>query len=193
VIGAAYPDNDAGPETDIEIESTTDEGYEVLTLNVSSGNQDPQTPGDALDISYSGYFEPKDIDGLDNYTISLDIFDLEPGKTPGYKLIVEYGADRNRQFTEEVDYTIEVIENDTVLLTIATFMINIYEISIDPITGNMVKELVDTQELQFVSILGELTSQVPSFPIPDFQGLQIVNLQFEGGGLDYLIIKGDVK
>jgi hypothetical protein len=193
VLGTAYPGNDAPPETDIEIKSTTDNEKEVLTLNISSGNQDPQTPGDALDISYSGYFEPKDIDGLDNYTISLDIFDLEPGKTPGYKLVVEYGADRNRQFTEEVDYIIEVMENDTVHVTIATFIINIYEIYTDPITGNLVKELVDTQELQFVSILAEQASQVPSLPIPDFQGLHIVNLQFETSEKDYLIIKGDVK
>jgi hypothetical protein len=183
VIGTLWNGKDEPPSVSIDVE-TDDQKGNAAKYNVEKD--------DNICFFSSSIFETDVVfDSGDSWQLTLK--DFEAGKKPGYQLEINYSPDSRSNYTAEAEYNVEVLENDTVCLTIATFKIFIYKISIDPVTGNLVKELVATQELQFVLILVKITTHVPSIPIPNFQGLQIVNLQFENIEKDYLIIKGDVK
>jgi len=123
---------------------------------------------------------------------SLTLFDFEAGKEPSYEINIDYDTDGESQFVAETDYKVEIFENNTLKKTTLTFAISIYEMFIDSQTGLTIKKLVDTAEIQFVSIKSFIPL-IPVLPIPAFNGIQIVNIQFESSGQDYLFIKGDIK
>jgi hypothetical protein len=142
ILGGLYNGKDAPPSFGDGAEIGTD-GHDTDGNVVKSKLK----VGDNY-LSYNEYQETNDIAGLDNYTISLDILDLKPGEESGYELDVDYGAHRNAQFVESVDYTFDITEEEDSTETKMIFTVTTYELRIDPRTGQREKQIAFITEIQ---------------------------------------------
>jgi hypothetical protein len=102
------------------------------------------------DITLNESWVPTDFPGLDQYSLSLNVYDLEPGKEPNYDIELDYDTSGNHRFEGEVDFDFEYVETEDNSTTTLKFTITTYEISIDPDTGRQVKRAVFADEVDIV-------------------------------------------
>ena len=170
IVGVLWDGNSQPPvnsSVDIDV-ITTDKNDNTNITSVSKKNND---------LSVTQYRETDHIIGLENYTINIDILDLEAGEKPRYMLDGNLSSRGNTQFVFNKNVTVDIINNATINMTTLTFSISIYEVYIDPLNGAKIKKLVETTDIQIV-YLKISTSSDPILSIPAFDGLQIVNIEF---------------
>jgi phage tail-like protein len=150
LIGVLYDGKDEPPEFGAEVETSLENWTEINRINITSEKDETDEETKSFNISYKAEIQPDDIPGLDNYTVSLDIFELKAGAEPKCNIKVDYGTSENAQFSAEVAKNVKVQTSDDLSETRMTFTITTYELYVNPETGQKEKKVAFIHVIEVV-------------------------------------------
>jgi hypothetical protein len=114
------------------------------------------------DITLNETYVPLDIPRLDEYSLSLNVYDFEPGEAPLYDLDLEFDSAEGSEFISDLVVDFKFEDDGVRSQTTQTFEITIYETIKDPATGRELKVAVAMHEIIFDLIVEYEDSNDPT-------------------------------